>query len=39
VQILAKPDIDGNRYAVQISFYVIGVPQPVTVETFLERLR
>ena len=39
VQILARPDIDRNRYAVQISFYVIGVPNPVTVETFLERLR
>jgi phage baseplate assembly protein W len=39
VQILARPDIDGNRYAVSISFYVIGVSNPITVETFLERLR
>ena len=39
VQILANPDIDRNRYQVQISFYVIGVSNPVTVETFLERLR
>src|SRR5210317_152469 len=39
VQILAEPDIDRNRYAVSISFYVIGVTNPITVETFLERLR
>ena len=39
VQILANPDIDRNRYQVSISFYVIGIPLPVTVETFLERLR
>ena len=39
VQILARPDIDRNRYAVQISFYVVGVSNPITVETFLERLR
>ena len=39
VQILSKPDIDLNRYNLKISFYVIGTPLPVTVETFLERLR
>tara|TARA_B100000287_G_scaffold241052_1_gene226565 strand:+ start:217 stop:645 length:429 start_codon:yes stop_codon:yes gene_type:complete len=39
VQIIARPDIDRNRYQVSISFYVIGVSQPITVETFLERLR
>jgi phage baseplate assembly protein W len=39
VQILANPDNDRNRYQVSISFYVIGIPQSVTVETFLERLR
>jgi len=39
VQISANPDIDRNRYQVSISFYVIGIPQSVTVETFLERLR
>ena len=38
-QIVARPDIDNNRYAVSISFYIIGSPLPVTVETFLERLR
>ena len=39
VQILSRPDADLNRYALRISFYVIGTPLPVTVETFLERLR
>lgn len=38
-QIVARPDIDNNRYSVSISFYIIGSPLPVTVETFLERLR
>ena len=39
VQILANPDLDRNSYALKITFYVIGVPEPVTVEKFLERLR
>ena len=39
VQILSRPDADLNRYALRISFYVIGVNDPITVETFLERLR
>tara|TARA_B100001564_G_scaffold264122_1_gene225685 strand:- start:2839 stop:3264 length:426 start_codon:yes stop_codon:yes gene_type:complete len=39
VQILANPDLDRNSYSLKITFYVIGVPEPVTVETFLERLR
>ena len=39
VQILARPNIDANAYNLTISFYVIGTTQPVTVETFLERLR
>ena len=39
VQILANPNIDANAYNLTISFYVIGTTQPVTVETFLERLR
>ena len=38
-QIIARPDIDGNRYQLEIKFYVIGISSPVTVETFLERLR
>ena len=39
VQILATPDIDRNSYHLRIMFYVIGISDPVTVETFLERLR
>ena len=39
VQIIARPDIDRNRYDLRIMFYVVGNAQPVTVETFLERLR
>ena len=39
VQILARPDIDRNRLKVSIYFYVVGVEDPVVVETFLERLR
>ena len=38
-QILADPDIDRNGYKLAIKFYVIGVSNPITVETFLERLR
>ena len=38
-QIIATPDIDRNRYQLQIKFYVIGISTPITVETFLERLR
>ena len=39
VQVLANPDLDRNSYHLRIMFYVVGVPEPVTVETFLERLR
>ena len=38
-QILVRDLIDQNRYHVRKSFYVVGTPDPVTVETFLERLR
>ena len=38
-QILADPDIDRNGYKLTIKFYVIGITNPITVETFLERLR
>ena len=32
-------DIDKNGYYVRIKFYPINVPEPVTLEFFLERLR
>ena len=38
-QIIADPDVDRNAYRLEIKFYVIGTTQPITVETFLERLR
>ena len=38
-QIMADPDIDRNAYRLTIKFYVIGIQNPITVETFLERLR
>jgi phage baseplate assembly protein W len=38
-QILARPDLDRNAYNLKISFYVVGSPEPVTVETFLESFR
>ena len=39
VQVFTLPDIDRNSYRCQISFYVVNHPEPVTVESFLERLR
>ena len=39
VEVVNRPDIDRNGYAVSVSFYVINNPNPVTVESFLERLR
>ena len=38
-QILADPDIERNGYRLEIKFYVIGIRNPIVVETFLERLR
>ena len=39
VQVNTQPMFDRNGYACQISFYVVNHPEPVAVETFLERLR
>jgi phage baseplate assembly protein W len=39
VNVIATPDIDSNRYHLQISFYVVGIQTPIVVETFLQRLR
>ena len=39
VQVNTQPMFDRNGYACQISFYVVNFPEPVTVESFLERLR
>ena len=39
VQVHTQPMFDRNAYSVQISFYVQNHPDPVIVESFLERLR
>ena len=39
VQVATIPDFDRNAYNCKIFFYVVNQPEPVTVETFLERLR
>ena len=39
VDVSSNPQIDRNAYAVTISFYVVNHPEPVIVESFLERLR
>src|SRR6056300_38230 len=38
-QVAVDDDPDGNRLVVDIYFYVRGVPDPVSVTTFLQRLR
>ena len=39
VEVSSNPAIDRNAYEVTISFYVVNHPEPVTVESFLERVR
>ena len=39
VQVATIPDFDRNAYNCKIFFDVVNQPEPVTVETFLERLR
>ena len=39
VQVHTQPMFDRNGYSVKISFYVQNYPDPVVVESFLERLR
>ena len=39
VQVANMPNLDRNGYSVSISFYLVNHPEPVQVETFLERLR
>ena len=39
VEVANMPDLDRNGYSVSISFYVVNNPNPVVVESFLERLR
>ena len=39
VQVHTQSELERNGYSVQISFYVQNSPNPVVVESFLERLR
>ena len=39
VDVSNRPNLDKNGYSVSISFYAVNTPNPVVVETFLERLR
>ena len=39
VRVHTQPEFERNGYNVQISFYVQNYPDPVVVESFLERLR
>ena len=39
VEVVNKPNIERNGYSVSVSFYVVNTPNPIQVETFLERLR
>ena len=39
VKVNSQPSPDRNGYRCSISFYVVNHPEPVEVETFLERLR
>ena len=39
VQVNSQPSLERNGYRCSISFYVVNYPEPVEVETFLERLR
>ena len=39
VQVFTQSMLERNGYSIQISFYVVNNPNPVTVESFLERLR
>jgi len=38
-KVIAKPTPDENRYSVQVEFFLINNPNPVTINFFLERIR
>ena len=37
--VIVDGDLDNNGFNVSLTFRVINIPNPVTVELFLERLR
>ena len=38
-KVIARPSPDQNRYDVQVEFFLINNPNPVTINFFLERIR
>ena len=39
IQVLVRGNPDKNQYNIMIEFYVVNHPEPVQIDTFLERLR
>jgi len=39
IDVLVESDVDNNGFNVTISFFVVNNTQPITISTFLERLR
>ena len=39
ISVVVHTDADKNGFRVDLTFQVINVPEPVTIELFLERLR
>ena len=39
IQVLVRGNADENLYNIMIEFYVVNHPEPVAIDTFLERLR
>lgn len=39
IQVLVRGNPDENQYNIMLEFYVVNHPEPVTIDTFLERLR
>ena len=39
IQVLVRGNPDQNQYNIMIEFYVVNHPEPVQIDTFLERLR
>ncbi len=39
VSVTTRPMFDENGYSASISFYVVNHPEPISIETFLQRIR
>jgi phage baseplate assembly protein W len=38
-KVVATPSPDDNRYAVELEFFIINNPNPISIDFFLERIR